>query len=177
MAPIDDAAAAAIPVHLQLELLCPPDGTRTCHTCGVPQPLNEFALKNKRTGQRSTKCRSCPRAYAKEHYRRNRGAYLDKAGRRNARERDRFARFLLDYFRDHPCVDCGATDPRILEFDHREGVEKVAAINTLLKTQAWDAMVAEIAKCDVRCANCHRRRTARQFGWSRLRVREGPFAA
>lgn len=121
--------------------------------------------------------RSCQRAYAKEHYRRNRGAYLDKASRRNARERDRFARFLIDYLRDHPCVDCGAKDPRILEFDHREGVEKVAAINTLLKAQAWDAMVAEIAKCDVRCANCHRRRTARQFGWSRLRVREGPVAA
>lgn len=170
MAAIEDAPLAPLPVQVRLELQST-EGIRICRTCGVAQPLSEFALKNERTGSRSTQCRSCQRTYAKEHYARNRDVYLRKAKRRNSSVRDRFARFLIAYFRDHPCVDCGVTDPRILEFDHREGVEKLAAIATLLKAQAWDAMIAEIAKCDVRCASCHRRKTARQFGWERSHVR------
>jgi CubicO group peptidase (beta-lactamase class C family) len=34
---------------------------------------------------------------------------------------------------------------------------------------AWANIQEEIAKSDVRCANCHRRRTALQFDWPKLR--------
>ncbi len=108
--------------------------------------------------------------YSKQHYRDNRGTYLERARRRRRRDRDRFAAFMLDYFQSHPCLDCGETDPRVLEFDHRDGTEKLKAVSAFTHSQDWDGFLAEIAKCDVRCVNCHRRRTAQQFGYTRLKL-------
>jgi len=150
---------------------------RQCRSCHVVQSIHEFAIKNKKTGQRSWKCRSCQRAYARAHYQANRPTYLGKSGRRNRAERERFASFFIQYFSAHPCVDCGATDARILDFDHRDPATKTETINVLARRGDWDAVLAEIAKCDVRCANCHRRRTARQFGYYRARISEAGFAA
>jgi len=72
---------------------------------------------------------------------------------------------ILEYLRLHPCVDCGEADPIVLEFDHREN--KKAAIGEMFCTYSWSAMKREIEKCDVRCVNCHRRKTARDFKWTR----------
>jgi hypothetical protein len=71
-------------------------------------------------------------------------------------------RFLLEYLRDHPCVDCGESDPLVLEFDHVG--EKSFEIGAGLPDRNWDSILREIAKCEVVCANCHRRRTAQRFG-------------
>lgn len=66
------------------------------------------------------------------------------------------------------CIDCGYNaHPAALQFDHREpgtrnpGWDKSMASNA---TRNWNAILAEIAKCDVRCANCHAIRT---FEWVR----------
>jgi hypothetical protein len=71
---------------------------------------------------------------------------------------------LLEYLLSHPCVDCGESDPIVLEFDHING-NKIANVSSIKNTKNWDQVLAEIAKCEVRCANCHRRRTASQFLW------------
>jgi formate-dependent nitrite reductase cytochrome c552 subunit len=64
-----------------------------------------------------------------------------------------------DYLLTHPCVDCGLTDLVVLEFDHVRGV-KVGDVSALVGSgYPWAKIEAEIAKCDVRCANCHRRVT------------------
>ena len=152
-------------------------GSRTCVTCRITQPMEEFALKNAATDLRSTKCKACQRLYARGHYSDNRQSYLDKARLRRARERDRFDIYLRMYFLAHPCVDCGDRDPLVLEFDHRDPGTKTATVNVLVRAQNWVGMLSEIAKCDVRCANCHRRRTAQQFSWSRLTLQVQEAAA
>ena len=66
---------------------------------------------------------------------------------------------------EHPCVDCGEADPVVLTFDHVRG-EKVANVADLIWSKhSLAAVQAEVAKCDVRCANCHTRRTAAVAGW------------
>jgi hypothetical protein len=73
----------------------------------------------------------------------------------------------MTFLQSHPCVDCGETDPLVLTFDHRELAAKVDTIGRLLSRRGWTTFLAEVAKCDVRCANCHRMRTAEQFNWSK----------
>jgi hypothetical protein len=68
---------------------------------------------------------------------------------------------------EHPCVDCGENDPVVLDFDHKS--DKVASISYLLGTVAgWERVEKEIEKCEVRCANCHRRKTARDRKWNKI---------
>jgi hypothetical protein len=55
------------------------------------------------------------------------------------------------------CTDCGEQDPVVLEFDHR--ADKREAVVRLACGCSLETLRQEIAKCDVRCANCHRVRT------------------
>lgn len=84
---------------------------------------------------------------------------------RTYRIRDRNRQYLWDYYSTHPCVDCGETDPVVLEADHVRGVKKYNVGAMAHSTRSLRAIDEELAKCDVVCANCHRRRTAVQQGW------------
>jgi len=53
----------------------------------------------------------------------------------------------------------------VLEFDHRDQSTKRMPVSEMMRDYAWQQIALEIEKCDVRCANDHRRRTARQLGW------------
>jgi hypothetical protein len=82
---------------------------------------------------------------------------LDSATFRNWKEQ-RNVEFVYGYLASNPCADCGLADPLVLEFDHVG--EKRGAVMTL----AWDgyslaSIIREIAHCEVRCCNYHRRRT------------------
>jgi len=71
---------------------------------------------------------------------------------------------VLAYLKSHPCVDCGESDPIVLEFDHVRG-KKRDIISKLCGRYCWEELEKEISKCDVRCANCHKRRTAKKQKW------------
>lgn len=76
---------------------------------------------------------------------------------------------ILEYFCTHPCVDCGETDPVVLDFDHIDPSTGEFDITSKIRYgSSWRTIEAEITKCVARCANDHRRRTARRFGWYRL---------
>jgi hypothetical protein len=62
-------------------------------------------------------------------------------------------------------------DPVVLEFDHLR--DKLFDIGQSLPYRNWQTILDEIAKCDVLCANCHRRRTAKRRGSLRALLTEG----
>ena len=66
----------------------------------------------------------------------------------------------------NPCITCGEDDPVVLDFDHRDGNTKIGNISDMARfSLGLDTLMKEIKKCDVLCANCHRRRTAKQQNW------------
>jgi hypothetical protein len=71
---------------------------------------------------------------------------------------------LRRYKADRGCADCTEKDPIVLEFDHRDPARKSFNIGNCTKS-GWslERLLQEVAKCDVVCANCHRRRTAKLF--------------
>ena len=139
---------------------------RICSTCRQKKPLQEFGWKDKaKTKQRSI-CRECMKLYIREHYKNNTQYYVEKARRRNKLYREQTHRKIFEYLSSHPCVDCGEADPIVLEFDHKNKETKLAAVSEMIsRLKSWNIILIEIRKCEVRCANCHRRKTAKQQGW------------
>lgn len=61
------------------------------------------------------------------------------------------------------CVDCGAADPLVLQFDHVEGEKVANVIDMVCGGYQLKRILAEIIKCETRCANCHQVKTQKQF--------------
>jgi hypothetical protein len=71
---------------------------------------------------------------------------------------------LRKYKEDSGCIDCESKYPHyMLEFDHRPEHRKLDNVYRVLKKYGVDMAWAEVSKCDVVCANCHKIRT-----WQRL---------
>jgi hypothetical protein len=80
-------------------------------------------------------------------------------------KRQRELASLIHAAKDRPCADCGGKFPHyVMDFDHRDGEEKLFNVGRGRMGKA--RVIAEMAKCDVICANCHRIRTAIRSGWA-----------
>ncbi len=80
------------------------------------------------------------------------------------RHRIKIRKMIRGYLDKHPCIDCGENDPVVLEFDHRVPADKFKSVSTMISGHySWRRVLDEIQKCDIRCANCHRRKTYLQF--------------
>lgn len=69
-----------------------------------------------------------------------------------------FKEWTNSYKAERGCIDCRIGNPIVLDFDHRAGTVKIFDIaNGAQRNRA--KVLEEIAKCDVRCSNCHRIKT------------------
>lgn len=135
---------------------------RICRRCKLKLRISNFNWKIKSV-RRASYCKSCSREYIRDHYKRNRKYYLLKARRRNSAIRQRAREYIGSYLSTHSCVDCGETDILVLEFDHkRKGRKSENVSNTIRRTGSLEQLISEVSKCDVRCANCHRRKTEKE---------------
>ncbi len=139
--------------------------TRICIRCGFNKPLTDFAWLRKSQGKLDPYCRACRKAYHRAHYLRNKKRYIQNAKERRERIHRIRTEWLIAYLRDHPCVECGESDPIVLEFDHVEGTKEFNVGAAFRGSRSWADVVKEIGKCEIVCANCHRKRTSRRGGF------------
>lgn len=135
---------------------------KVCSSC--KQTLDEtlFNWKIKDT-KRASHCKKCSRQYIKNHYINNQEYYLAKAKKRNEIQKKLVTDFIADYLLKHPCIDCGENDILVLEFDHTLKKDKFDEVSRMIKRKiSLITLQKEVSKCDVRCANCHRRKTAKE---------------
>jgi hypothetical protein len=111
-----------------------------CPNCGMTRSAADFP-------DRGSRCLDCRRAAGRAHYRANRAYYLAKARRRTERVIQETRAWLLTYLREHPCVDCGVNDVRVLEFDHRDGATKFRDVATLAGEGFGIARVRRRSSC------------------------------
>lgn len=140
-----------------------------CTRCRLIKPVSEFPPVQRGGDRLQSWCRACFAEVNSGNY----PAYYERAWghihRRRRMRRVEVQEMVVDHLLRHPCVDCGESDILVLEFDHVG--EKRANVSTMVHgSRSWKDIRAEIEKCDVRCANCHRRRTLRAAGGFRLRV-------
>jgi len=95
------------------------------------------------------------RGYWRAWYARNRAAVGLARRRRKAEVRH----FIQAHKAALRCVDCGENHPATLDFHHTNPAEKERSLGDIGK-YGWSRtkVLAEIAKCVVLCANCHRKR-------------------
>jgi ArsR family metal-binding transcriptional regulator len=93
----------------------------------------------------------------------------ERAREHKKKWRARTHRAVYQYLLGHPCVDCGETDPVVLEFEHIVPGEKAFTICTAIhRGIALERIMEEIGICEVRCANCRKRRLARQQNYWKM---------
>lgn len=95
-------------------------------------------------------------ALHKIYYEANKDKVKAQVRERNKVAIQRNKDYVNNYLKSHPCVDCGNKNPIVLEFDHVRG-EKIKDVGVLKSSScSLKSIDEEIAKCEVRCANCHR---------------------
>lgn len=148
-----------------------------CKRCGRETELTTefyFPSQLKTNGSRAW-CKSCltsynrenrdkhrarDRAYSAQYWRENKEELTRKQQNRMA---ERYAK-IAEIKEASPCKDCGNKFPAIcMDFDHLDGSAKVADVSKMVNDKRpWAEVFAEIAKCDLVCANCHRIRTQKR---------------
>lgn len=121
---------------------------RECIECKRWQTMNRYPKMGK--GYRGH-CKSCQGKRQKRSTV-SRRAYLHVRNR--------------ELLRIHGCVECGEKDPDMLEWDHLpERGDKVQTISHMIwKCYSDENIDAERAKCEVVCANHHKKRTRARAG-------------
>lgn len=132
---------------------------KRCSSCRELKPLEEYHRNRAKPDGLQARCRTCNIALNRQWYSDHPEAAKLRMYARERRIRNRNRRQIVEYLLEHPCVDCGEADPVVLDFDHMR--DKLCNVSFLTHTTAtWARILEEISKCEVRCANCHRRRTA-----------------
>jgi hypothetical protein len=143
---------------------------KVCNKCGIDQPLTSYSYRNKVTGELRSQCKACCSAHRKHYYTEHTAAQIQNVKQYTALTLAINRTNVINHLNNNPCVDCGCSDVRVLQFDHIDHTSKAFSIAAKMDKYNWCKLYQEISKCVVRCANCHLIRTGKQFGYWREAV-------
>lgn len=128
--------------------------------CGRSRAVKFFRRRARSADGFQASCKTCQADYDKSWYEANKIKRRGMIRARNLEANERNKEWVASYLLAHPCVDCGEDDLVTLDFDHVCG-GKVDSVTELLNTyRSLKRIKEEVGKCEVRCANCHRKRHA-----------------
>ena len=140
---------------------------RTCSRCHKTFDDSHFAWRHRRSGIRQSYCRACQKILSDSHYVRHAKRLRRLARIRNNRTREEYRERIFSYLLQHPC-ECGQRNLATLDFHHVHD-DKINTVSRMMSLkEPWSKILAEIEKCRVMCANCHRIETANKFGWYKV---------
>ena len=127
---------------------------KRCSSCRILKELIQFTRNQANRDGLNHNCRSCHRKYTSKHYRENKASYRART-KANAKQALAWLRSL----KCKPCYDCKRKYPYyVMDFDHVRGTKSFNLARSAVR-YGKRRVLAEVAKCDLVCANCHRTRT------------------
>lgn len=140
-------------------------GSKTCSICKQILSISEFNKNKSKLDGLQSHCKLCNRDRSKKYYAANKEYHYKAASKRKQLIVKELRQYIYDYVFTHGCVDCGENSPECCDFDHVTG-EKSGNISQMVhRGLCKETILKEIEKCVIRCANCHRKKTAKDFNW------------
>ena len=137
---------------------------KVCVLCKLPLPLYAFNKNKRKPDGLQDQCRECGKKKSTEYYNSNKEKHKKVTVERNKKNRIITQQFVYDFLKKTGCASCPENDPAALDFDHqrdkRKGICEMVGGGCSIST-----IMEEISKCQILCANCHRKKTAKDFDW------------
>lgn len=141
-------------------------GAKECVICKEEKSLCDYNIRKDSSDGLQNICKHCQQEHARNYYLKNKEKQKEQISEARKKRINENREKYFNILSSNPCVDCGETNPIVLEFDHKYGFDKVNEVGKLVGDgSSWEKIEIEMIKCEVRCANCHRIRTAKQYGW------------
>jgi hypothetical protein len=106
-------------------------------------------------------CKACTLIRTSKNYLKDHTRQKEIRKKNTNKRRQERKEIIFQYLLSHPCIDCTENDPIVLEFDHISDKSFGIADGLMKPLKEFNE---EINKCEVVCANCHKKRTAKRSG-------------
>jgi hypothetical protein len=127
-----------------------------CYRCRLEKSDEDFSFKNKAKGIKQTHCKECQREISKDWYVRNSKMHRDRVKRVKYDSRNDILEFLRSA--TLRCTKCGQDHLATLDFHHRDPNTKDYSLAVMMGgSYKLETFIREFDKCDILCANCHRK--------------------
>lgn len=139
---------------------------KQCSKCKKKKDLSEFYRDKTRKNGYHPVCKVCKNAYGKKYYHTSPERQEALVASTMAK-RKRNQEYVYNFLKTQQCIDCGDVRWQVLEFDHVRGTKIHSICHMTRSAFSLETLQAEMDKCEVRCASCHRLKTANQYGWAK----------